>query len=103
LTSAPAALSDLGVVVAGSGIAVHVLGGDGASVTSGGRAAGHRGGAPRTVSMRRISFAELGRTGRLPVRPWLLPGEAVLGRAVHGLDAGEDEIDASARLLPSPP
>jgi hypothetical protein len=41
----PAALSDLGVVVAGSRFVVHVLGGDGASVTSGGRAAGHGPGA----------------------------------------------------------
>jgi hypothetical protein len=49
--------------------------------------------------MRRISFAEPGTTDQLPVRPWLLPGRAVLARTVDGLDAGEDEIDAGEELL----
>ena len=49
--------------------------------------------------MWRISFAELGTTGQLPARSWLLPGSAVLARTVHGLDAGQDEIDAGEELL----
>ena len=36
---------------------------------------------------------------QLPVKPWPLPGRAALGRTVHGLDAGEDEIDAGQELL----
>src|SRR5580704_15143263 len=51
------------------------------------------------MNMRRISFAEPGTTDQLPVRPWLLPGRAVLARTVNGLDAGEDEIDAGEELL----
>ena len=38
------------------------------------------------------------RPGALPGL-WLLPGRAVLARTVHGLDAGEDEIDAGEELL----
>ena len=33
------------------------------------------------------------------MRPCPLPGRAVLARTVHGLDAGEDEIDAGQELL----
>ena len=39
------------------------------------------------------------KTGQFPGRPWLLSGRAVLARTVHGLDASEDEIDASEELL----
>src|ERR1700691_5978138 len=51
------------------------------------------------MNMRRVFLSEPGTTDQLPVRPWLLPGRAVLARTVPGLDAGEDEIDAGEELL----
>jgi hypothetical protein len=39
------------------------------------------------------------RTSGCLVLSWLLLGRAVLARTVHGLDAGEDEIDAGEELL----